>query len=81
MENGSESVMLTWKDVIAEQKSQDYFKNIISFVKQERAQGKIIYPPSHEVFNAFRFTEFSGNRLSDQLGKAGCVSSQQCSYG
>ena len=59
MENSSESVMLTWKDVIAEQKSQDYFKNIISFVKQERAQGKIIYPPSHEVFNAFRFTEFS----------------------
>ena len=51
--------MLTWTDVIADQKSQDYFRNIINFVDHERAEGKIIYPPRSDVFNAFKYTEFS----------------------
>lgn len=49
---------LTWHDVINHEKEQDYFKQIIHKVAQEREQGKTIYPPQQDIFNAFRFTEF-----------------------
>lgn len=49
---------LTWHDVISHEKQQDYFQTTLDFVEQERQSGKVIYPPSTEVFNAFRFTEF-----------------------
>lgn len=50
---------LTWKDVLHEEKSTDYFQHILNFVKQERDAGKVIYPSAEDVFNAFRYTEFS----------------------
>lgn len=49
---------LTWHDVLAQEKQQPYFVNTVEFINQERAAGKIIYPPTKDVFNAFRFTEF-----------------------
>lgn len=49
---------LTWHDVLAQEKQQPYFIQTLTFVGQERAAGKIIYPPQKDVFNAFRFTEF-----------------------
>ncbi|UAA40715.1 uracil-DNA glycosylase [Paraneptunicella aestuarii] len=51
--------METWKDALAEEKAQPYFQQILQFVEQERASGKAIYPPAKDVFNAFRYTEFS----------------------
>ncbi len=50
---------LTWHDVIGIEKQQDYFKQTMDFVSAERAAGKVIYPPAEDVFNAFRYTEFS----------------------
>ncbi len=50
---------LTWQNVIGEEKQQPYFQQIISFVKNERSNGKTIYPPQKDVFNAFRYTEFN----------------------
>lgn len=49
----------TWRDKLADEKKQNYFQQTIAFVEEERAKGKIIYPPSKDVFNAFRFTEFN----------------------
>lgn len=49
----------TWHDVLAQEKQQPYFINTLKFVSQERATGKVIYPPQKDVFNAFRFTEFN----------------------
>ncbi|WP_373766207.1 uracil-DNA glycosylase [Glaesserella sp.] len=51
--------MNTWKEAIGDEKSQPYFQQILQFVQQERLNGKVIYPPSHEVFSAFALTEFS----------------------
>lgn len=51
--------MQTWKDVLGEEKAQPYFQQIVQFVEQERAAGKEIFPPQKDVFNAFRYTEFS----------------------
>ncbi len=50
---------ITWHDVIGVEKQEPYFQQIMSFVEGERQSGKVIYPPAHDVFNAFRFTEFS----------------------
>lgn len=50
---------LTWNDVIGSEKEKPYFKQIMQFVASQRAEGKVIYPPQHDVFNAFRFTPFS----------------------
>ncbi len=53
------SAPLTWHDVISHEKEQPYFHDTLAFVANERAAGKTIYPPQKDVFNAFRFTEFS----------------------
>ena len=50
---------LTWADVLASEKGQQYFKDVISFVEKERAAGKTIYPPNTDVFNALALTPFS----------------------
>lgn len=49
---------LSWKEVLAAEKSAPYFKELLSFVAEQRAQGKVIYPPKQEVFNAFACTPF-----------------------
>ena len=49
---------LTWQDVIGAEKEQEYFQQTLAFVEQERAAGKVVYPPAKDVFNAFRATEF-----------------------
>ncbi|MZI91758.1 uracil-DNA glycosylase [Vibrio sp. CAIM 722] len=49
----------TWHDVIGAEKEQDYFRQTLQFVDSERQAGKVIYPSTHDVFNAFRFTEFN----------------------
>lgn len=51
--------MKTWKDAIGEEKSKEYFQQILQTVQGERLAGKTIYPPQNEVFSAFALTEFS----------------------
>ncbi|KUI98536.1 uracil-DNA glycosylase [Vibrio sp. MEBiC08052] len=50
---------LTWHDVIGTEKQQPYFQETLAYVEQQRRQGKVVYPPAKDVFNAFRYTEFS----------------------
>ncbi|WNJ94454.1 uracil-DNA glycosylase [Vibrio ruber] len=51
--------LLTWHDVIGAEKQQPYFQETLAYVEQARRLGKVIYPPAKDVFNAFRYTEFS----------------------
>ncbi len=53
----------TWRDTLAEEKTKPYFQKTLAFVAQERAEGKNIYPPQHDVFNAFRFTELAAVKV------------------
>jgi uracil-DNA glycosylase len=48
----------TWKDVLAGEKEQPYFAEVLKFVEAERSSGKTIYPKNTEVFNALTFTPF-----------------------
>lgn len=50
---------LSWRDVLSEEKQQDYFIHTLQTVAQERQSGLTIYPPAKDVFNAFRFTELN----------------------
>ncbi len=48
----------SWKEVLKEEFKQDYFRNIVLHIKTEKSQGKIIYPPGQQIFNAFNTTPF-----------------------
>ena len=49
----------SWKEVLKDEFDKIYFQHIISFLKAEKATGKIIYPPGSLIFNAFQQTPFS----------------------
>ncbi|MEZ8105511.1 uracil-DNA glycosylase [Vibrio cortegadensis] len=48
-----------WNDVIESEKQKAYFQALVEFVGSQRKQGKSIYPPESDVFNAFEHTEIS----------------------
>lgn len=47
-----------WHALLGDEFSQPYMKKLREFLVAEKAQKKIIYPPSHLTFNAFNTTEF-----------------------
>lgn len=48
----------SWKEVLKDEFKKDYFLQITTFIKTEKAAGKIIYPPGALMFNAFEKTPF-----------------------
>lgn len=48
-----------WGKVLAEEFEKSYFENIVRFLKEEKAAGKVIYPPGPSIFQAFALTPFS----------------------
>lgn len=49
----------SWKEVLKDEFSKPYFEQIVTFLKTEKVQGKIIYPPGPLIFNAFNQTHFN----------------------
>jgi uracil-DNA glycosylase len=47
-----------WADVLAAEKNKPYFNAILDFIKEQRRQGKIIYPAQQNIFNALKFTPY-----------------------
>ncbi|MEO6219852.1 MAG: uracil-DNA glycosylase [Ginsengibacter sp.] len=48
----------SWKELLKEEFDKSYFQHIVTFIKTEKAAGKIIYPPGPLFFNAFYKTPF-----------------------
>ena len=48
----------SWKQILESEFSKTYFQQIVTFLKVERAQNKVIYPPGQLIFNAFNTTPF-----------------------
>jgi uracil-DNA glycosylase len=48
----------SWKEVLKSEFTKSYFLQIVTFLKTEKAAGKIIYPPGSLIFNAFNQTPF-----------------------
>ena len=49
----------SWKAVLKNEFTKPYFQQVVTFLKTEKAAGKIIYPPGPLIFNAFNQTPFS----------------------
>ena len=61
--------MKTWHDVLGTEKQQPYFQHILQQVAAARAQGKTIYPPHADVFNAFSFTPLENVKVAVSINK------------
>jgi uracil-DNA glycosylase len=48
----------SWKEALKHEFTKPYFLKIVTFLKTEKAAGKIIYPPGPLIFNAFNQTPF-----------------------
>jgi uracil-DNA glycosylase len=48
-----------WKKILQDEFNKPYFTEIANFLKVEKSQGKIIYPPGPLIFNAFDKTPFN----------------------
>ena len=53
----------SWKKVLEPEFHKQYFQQIVTFLKVEKAQGKTIYPPGPLIFNAFNKTPFSNVKV------------------
>ena len=48
----------SWKSILKEEFEKPYFAELKAFLKNEKASGKIIYPPGPLIFNAFDTVPF-----------------------
>ncbi|MBP5675572.1 MAG: uracil-DNA glycosylase [Bacteroidales bacterium] len=46
----------SWKNALAGEFDKPYFASLVRFLHQEKAAGKVIYPPGGEIFRAFELT-------------------------
>ena len=53
----------SWLAVIGDELEKPYMQALLDFLKQEKATGKVIYPPSSMIFNAFNHTPFDKVRV------------------
>jgi uracil-DNA glycosylase len=53
----------SWKQVLKQEFSKPYFQQVVTFLKTEKLQKKIIYPPGSLIFNAFNQTPFNNVRV------------------
>ncbi|WP_417685495.1 uracil-DNA glycosylase [Pseudidiomarina gelatinasegens] len=54
---------LSWSDLLSEEKKQPYFIDLLHRVQTERDAGKVIYPPSEQVFQAFKITPLANLKV------------------
>jgi uracil-DNA glycosylase len=48
----------SWKRVLADEFSHDYFRQLKNFLLEEKRRGAVVYPPGPLIFNAFNHTPF-----------------------
>jgi uracil-DNA glycosylase len=53
----------SWQAVIGEELHKPYMEALRTFLKEEKAAGKVIYPPGPLIFNAFNHTPFEQVRV------------------
>ena len=53
----------SWLAVIGDELEKPYMQGLRDFLKQEKAAGKVIFPPSSLTFNAFNHTPFDKVRV------------------
>ena len=46
----------SWKSALQDEFDKPYFASLVRFLHQEKASGKVIYPPGSQIFRAFDLT-------------------------
>ena len=46
----------TWKEALKDEFEKPYFGSMVRFLHEEKAAGKVIYPPGRQIFKAFELT-------------------------
>ena len=46
----------SWKEALKGEFDKPYFVSLVNFLRQEKASGKVIYPPGSQIFRAFDLT-------------------------
>lgn len=54
--------MKTWKTIFTEINKKEYFQDLIQFINNENRH-HVIFPPKHDIFNAFRLTPFESIKV------------------
>jgi uracil-DNA glycosylase len=49
----------SWKEALADEFDKPYFVSLVNFLRNEKAAGKVIYPPGGQIFRAFDLTPVS----------------------
>lgn len=52
-----------WKDALADELTSDNMENLRTFLKQQYADGKTLYPPATLMFNAFDLTPLANVKV------------------
>ena len=52
----------TWDHLLKEEVNKDYFKTLINYINEEYKE-KTIYPKKTEVFNAFKYTDYTNVKV------------------
>ena len=58
MSNSRVRIDPSWKEVLGNEFEKPYFKTIKEGILASRAQNKVVFPPSDEIFAAFDYTPF-----------------------
>jgi len=53
----------SWKRILKAEFDKPYFQQIPLHIKTEKSQGKTIYPPGSQIFNAFNLTPFDNVKV------------------
>ena len=59
----SDKPPVSWRDVLSEERQKPYFRELLSFIEQERSRGVVIYPKNSEIFNALSLTPFDAVKV------------------
>ena len=46
----------SWKEALAGEFEKPYFASLVNFLRNEKATGRVIYPPGSQIFRAFDLT-------------------------
>ena len=53
----------SWYEALSAEFDKEYFLELVSQLKTLKKQGKVIYPPGHQIFNAFNTTPFDNVKV------------------
>ncbi len=52
-----------WLKIIEKEVCKDYFKSLLAFLEKEKNEKKEVFPPAHDIFNAFKYADLEKTKV------------------